>query len=74
MMQLIRNTLFVIVLMLLSVGYAASQWFWFTGSFATYAKRVDCVPVQILALVFLIITITAATYWPKFEKGIEEET
>lgn len=64
-MQTIRAALYVMIVGLLCVGYAASQWEWLTANFASYAKKVDVPPVQHLALVVLLVTVGAACYWSK---------
>lgn len=63
-MQTIRTALFVMIVGLLSIGYAASQWAWLTADFESYAKKVDVPPVQHLALVALLVVVGAACYWP----------
>lgn len=60
-----KRVLFLAVILLLTVGYAASQWAWWTGDFANYAKRVDVPAVQHAALVVLILLILSAIFWDK---------
>lgn len=56
-MRLLRSTLFVISAALLALGYAASQWAYFTGTYRDYAERVDVAPVRWLALTILLACV-----------------
>ncbi len=42
---------------LLVLGYAASQWFYFQGKSADYAKAVDTPAIQSLSLILLLAMI-----------------
>ncbi|HLK13911.1 MAG TPA: hypothetical protein VKT78_03825 [Fimbriimonadaceae bacterium] len=49
-MKLIRMIVFTVSLVLLGVGYAASQISYRDGSYQEYAARVDSPPVRLAAL------------------------
>jgi uncharacterized membrane protein YidH (DUF202 family) len=56
-MKLIGPVIFVVSLVLLSLGYAASQWARLFGDFKDYAESVDVAPVKAASLVLLIACV-----------------
>jgi hypothetical protein len=52
-MNAIRFALTTLSLILLTAGYAASQWAFFWGDPASHSARMDQGPVRVLALVVL---------------------
>ena len=55
-----KKLLFWITAALLVIGYTASQWFYFEGRAAQYAKIVDVPSIQSLALLLLVAFIVLA--------------
>ena len=60
MVKKLRFLISVVVLVLLALGYAASQIMTLKGSASEYAKKVDCPPVQWFALALLLLCIVFA--------------
>jgi hypothetical protein len=56
-MNFVRSAASILGLLLLSLGYAASQWAYLRGEAAEYAARVDQDSVKVLALVFLLTAV-----------------
>lgn len=56
----IRYGLLGFTLVMLAVGYAASQWFFFTGRAKEYATLVDVPSLRMLSLIILVALITLA--------------
>jgi hypothetical protein len=59
-MRKLRVLISVAVLVLLPLGYAASQYMALGGSAEEYARRIDCPPVQWLALALLVVCVVLA--------------
>jgi hypothetical protein len=59
-MKNIRTLVSVAVLILLPLGYAASQWAALSGTAQEYAEKVDCPQVMWLALFLLVVCIVFA--------------
>jgi uncharacterized membrane protein YdjX (TVP38/TMEM64 family) len=56
----IRSLISCIVVLLLVLGYGASQFAAFSGSAPEYAAKVDQAPIQWLALLILIVSVVFA--------------
>lgn len=52
-----RTFLAVLVLLLLTAGYAASQYAYFSGTIVDYSKRIDTPPISHLALVVFLAIV-----------------
>lgn len=52
-----RTFLAVIVMLLLTIGYAASQYAYFTNTIVEYSQRVDTPAISHLALVFFLAIV-----------------
>lgn len=73
-MKTVRSALALVICLLLALGYAASQWAFFHGQAADYAKRVDTPPVRLLALALLIgcVVLTFVPARPRDDSGEAE--
>lgn len=62
MIRTLRFVLSTVSVLLLALGYAASQWAYFQGpkAAAAYAKKVDTEAIRNLALLLLVASITLA--------------
>lgn len=56
-MTSLRTALAVVLIAVLGLGYGASQWAFFRGTYADYAARVDTPPVRACALVALLLCV-----------------
>ena len=63
-MRSLRVILFVCLIAMLCLGYAESQFEYFSGAFQEYASKIDSPPVQHASLVFLILTVILG-FWPE---------
>lgn len=69
-MKSLRTLLSIIVLGLLMLGYAGSQFAALQGSGASYAVKIDSPPIQLLSLVILLGSVLLA-FIP--DKGANEK-
>lgn len=65
-MKLARLIVGVLLAVLLTAGYAASQWMTLQGRAAEWAAKVDQPPIRLLALV-LLLAATALAFVPDRE-------
>ena len=56
----LRNGLLGFTVVILGLGYAASQWFYFQGRSSEYARIVDIPSIRGLALVVLLLYVALA--------------
>lgn len=66
----LRQGLLAIIILVLGMGYAASQWFYFQGRAAEYARVVDVPSIRTLALILLLMFVVFA-FIPVRESEIE---
>lgn len=66
-MKTLRVALAVASILLLGLGYAASQWAALSGTAPEYAKRVDQAPIRYLALFMLVAAVALALLKDKGE-------
>ncbi len=59
-MKSVRLAIALCALALMAGGYLVSQWQYFLGDAAAYAKAVDALPVQRVALVLLVALVALA--------------
>lgn len=59
-MSLLRTTISAVVLLALALGYAASQFAFFSGQAPTYSATADHLPVRLFAGIVLLVAIVLA--------------
>ena len=59
-MTKVRTVLSILVIVLLGVGYAGSQFSVFRGNASDYAAKIDSPPVKLLALLILLASVVLA--------------
>lgn len=59
-MKMVRTLISVFGVVLLVLGYGASQYAALTGTAQEYAQKVDCPPIKWLALILLVLCVFMA--------------
>lgn len=59
-MKSARQIVGILLIVLLTLGYAASQWMTLQGRAAEWAAKVDVPPIRMLALVLLVGALALA--------------
>lgn len=62
----------ILTLVLLTLGYAGSQFAYFSGSAADWAQKVDTKPIQTLSLILFVLLIVGVLVTPTRDQEASE--